>query len=154
MRWLIGLGLAAAMTAATTLAVEAQPRAGTPPFQVAGTWICQKNAQSAPGGTGVAYTIEAQVQLNPDSSALVQGAVYNPQLLRSVQPFQGQGTWTYWAVSDWGHPMMQIRVQTTLGSWINWWVRPLDQNRMFNAYTPEQVQASGFYVEDGCQRAG
>lgn len=60
-------------------------------LNVAGTWSCSVTLYEA----GLQpYGYQAEISAQPDGGLYAQGAVYNPNLMQSVVPFQAPGDWS------------------------------------------------------------
>ncbi|MCR8725053.1 hypothetical protein [Frigidibacter sp. ROC022] len=80
-----------AIAALAILAGAFQPEpAAAQSFDPTGNWSCSLGLYEQ----GLQpYGYEAELVVNPDGGLYARGAVYNPNLQNSVQPFEGPGDW-------------------------------------------------------------
>jgi hypothetical protein len=132
----------------------AQYSPSPPPFSLSGRWSCAKNFFAPAGAALHNATVQAELVLTDNHSVSGQGSVFNPNLQNPVWAFRASGQWLYFAESDFGGPVVQIRIQTTIGSWLNFWVQPVGEGQLYTPANEQQFRQTGLTSEDACQRIG
>ncbi|MEM7693313.1 MAG: hypothetical protein AAF318_02605 [Pseudomonadota bacterium] len=126
---------------------------GPIPFWLPGVWTCEKVAKPRANNPHAAFAVAITFKITGHGHfARGSGTAANAATGQRAVPITAHGTWTYWRISKFGHPALQIRARTSHDVWLHIWVQPLNEDLMFKTSSPQEVRQSGLYIEDTCRR--